>query len=191
MKARDKLLNAAGQLFYEQGITATGIDTIITKASVAKMSLYNNFSSKSELVAAYIEERHQEWLQLFELRLKKAESSKAKVLAIFDAYQDHAESHYERGFRGCGLLNAAAEMPVDAPERKSVRLHKQEVQTLLEKHCQEYLTEHNSNFDLNSLVTHLSFLLEGSIMLAGLEASSDKVVQARQLADSLLEGAIK
>ena len=50
LSARDRLLEAAGILFYNEGIAATGIDTITKKAGVAKKSLYNNFSSKAELV---------------------------------------------------------------------------------------------------------------------------------------------
>ena len=190
MKARDKLLKAAGELFYEQGITATGIDSITARAGVAKMSLYNNFSSKSVLVSAYIDERHHEWLQLFEARLIQASNPQKKILAVFDAYQDHAESHYEKGFRGCGLLNAAAEMPADAPERQAVRQHKQEIHELLTTYCREYLDEHQSPYNPDTLACHLSLLLEGSIMLAGLDANSGKVAQARHLTTSILEGVV-
>ncbi|MEQ7735825.1 helix-turn-helix domain-containing protein, partial [Escherichia coli] len=56
------LLSAAARLFYANGVAATGIDTITSEAGVAKKSLYNNFSSKAELVAAYLEARHEEWL---------------------------------------------------------------------------------------------------------------------------------
>jgi AcrR family transcriptional regulator len=60
--ARDLLLEAAARLFYSDGVGATGIDTITSTAGVAKKSLYNNFASKAELVAAYLESRHEEWL---------------------------------------------------------------------------------------------------------------------------------
>ena len=71
---KNRLLAAAGVLFYNDGIGATGIDAITAKAGVAKMSLYNNFSSKSELVAAFLEARHAEWLALYEIRLEAAHS---------------------------------------------------------------------------------------------------------------------
>lgn len=108
--ARQKILDAAATLFYNDGITATGINTVTAKADVAKMSLYNNFSSKGELVDAYIAARHQEWLDLYQKRLEN-KTAKEAILAVFDAYQDHAEFAYEKGFRGCGLLNAAAGVP--------------------------------------------------------------------------------
>lgn len=52
--ARERLLDAAARRFYEDGVHATGIDTITSEAGVAKKSLYNNFSSKAELVSAYM-----------------------------------------------------------------------------------------------------------------------------------------
>ena len=63
--ARERLLDAAGRLFYADGIAATGINAITAEAGVARMSLYNNFASRDELMLAYIEARHQEWLGLY------------------------------------------------------------------------------------------------------------------------------
>jgi len=129
--ARQKILDAAATLFYNDGITATGINTVTAKADVAKMSLYNNFSSKGELVDAYIAARHQEWLDLYQKRLEKTKTAKEAILAVFDAYQDHAEFAYEKGFRGCGLLNAAAEFPANSSGRNAVRQHKNKLRRLL------------------------------------------------------------
>ena len=64
--AHERLLNAAAVLFYNDGIAATGIDAIVRKAGVAKKSLYNNFASKSDLVAQYLQVRHEEWLALYQ-----------------------------------------------------------------------------------------------------------------------------
>src|SRR6266487_1856767 len=56
--ARDRLLDAASELFYERGVHTAGIDTIIERAAVAKATLYSAFGSKEELVRAYLEARH-------------------------------------------------------------------------------------------------------------------------------------
>ena len=138
--ARQKILDAAATLFYNDGITATGINTVTAKADVAKMSLYNNFSSKGELVDAYIAARHQEWLDLYQKRLEKQNSEKA-ILAVFDAYQDHAEFAYEKGFRGCGLLNAAAEFPANSSGRNAVRQHKEQVEAIVAEHLNRLLKD--------------------------------------------------
>lgn len=88
--AKERLLKAASELFYNDGITATGIDTIIAKAGVAKMSLYNNFASKAELVQAYVQSRKKEWRQLYEERVRGVATPQERILAVFDSYLDHA-----------------------------------------------------------------------------------------------------
>ncbi|HCA5143065.1 TPA: TetR/AcrR family transcriptional regulator [Acinetobacter baumannii] len=181
--ARQKILDAAATLFYNDGITATGINTVTAKADVAKMSLYNNFSSKGELVDAYIAARHQEWLDLYQKRLEKTKTAKEAILAVFDAYQDHAEFAYEKGFRGCGLLNAAAEFPANSSGRNTVRQHKEQVEAIVAEHLNRLLKDSQR---VSYIAAQLSFLLEGSMARAGLEGSSRQLQLARQMAEDIL-----
>ncbi|UDM60648.1 TetR/AcrR family transcriptional regulator [Pseudoalteromonas piscicida] len=183
--AHDRLLDAAATLFYNDGITATGIDTIVKRAGVAKKSLYNNFSSKADLVASYLEARHAEWLKLYEARLRDATGPHGRVMAVFLAYEDHAEHAYERGFRGCGLLNAAAELPAGDTGRTVVRGHKEQVEALLAQHVGDMLGDEPQR--ANQLAHHLAFLLEGAMARAGLEGRSDCLHQARDIATAILE----
>lgn len=183
--ARDRLLRAAAVLFYENGIAGTGIDAIIERAGVAKKSLYNNFASKADLVSQYLQVRHGEWLDLYAVRVVDAHSPKEKVLAVFDAYQDHAEYAYERGFRGCGLLNAAAELTAGDIGRQAVRLHKEEVERLLADHLSELIG--GDRLRATKIARQLAFLLEGAITRAGLEGNSTLVIEARAMASDLLE----
>ncbi len=182
--ARQKILDAAVTLFYNDGITATGINTVTAKADVAKMSLYNNFSSKGELVDAYIAARHQEWLDLYQKRLEKTKTAKEAILAVFDAYQDHAEFAYEKGFRGCGLLNAAAEFPANSSGRNAVRQHKEQVEAIVAEHLNRLLKDSQR---VSYIAAQLSFLLEGSMARAGLEGSSRQLQLARQMAEDILD----
>ncbi|AOA59914.1 TetR/AcrR family transcriptional regulator [Acinetobacter larvae] len=181
--AKQKLLDAAANLFYNDGIHPTGINTITAQAGVAKMSLYNNFPTKSDLIAAYIEARHQQWLDLYAARLAQAEHAVAKVIAVFEAYQDHAEGDYLKGFRGCGLLNAAAEFPAHSPERQAVRQHKEQVEQILKTHLAALYTDQNQCAQQAQL---LSFILEGAIARAGLEGCSDKMLAAKQMVQQQL-----
>lgn len=182
--ARQKILDAAATLFYNDGITATGINTVTAKADVAKMSLYNNFSSKGELVDAYIAARHQEWLDLYQKRLEKTKTAKEAILAVFDAYQDHAEFAYEKGFRGCGLLNAAAEFPANSSGRNAVRQHKEQVEAIVTEHLNHLLKDSQR---VSYIASQLAFLLEGSMARAGLEGSSRQLQLARQMAEDILD----
>jgi AcrR family transcriptional regulator len=181
--ARERVLAAAALRFYSDGVAATGIDTITTGAGVAKMSLYNNFSSKADLVRAYLDARHEEWLTQYRSRLKRAETPRDGVLAVFDTYIDSAAS--EDGFRGCGLLNAAAEMPVGNESRAAVRRYKEEVERLLAGQTAALLPERPDT--ALSLAEHLAFLLEGAMTRAGLEGDSSRLLRARAMAVGLLD----
>jgi AcrR family transcriptional regulator len=183
-RARQQLLEAAARLFYADGLAATGIDTITAEAGVAKMSLYNNFSSKADLVHAYLDARHEEWLTLYRRRLERAAGPRDRVLAVFDAYADHAALAYEHGFRGCGLLNAAAELPAGDPGRAVVRAHKEEVEALLAGHLEDLAP--GGRDQARAMAEHLSFLLEGAVARAGLEGGDARLRHAREIASGLI-----
>ncbi|MFF2840657.1 TetR/AcrR family transcriptional regulator [Paenarthrobacter sp. NPDC057981] len=182
--AREKLLQSAAKLFYADGLASTGIDAVTADAGVAKMSLYNNFASKADLVAAYLNERHEEWLGLYRRRRDAARTPIDRLLAVFDAYTDHAHFEYERGFRGCGLLNAAAELPVGDPGRNIVKVHKEEVEGLLAGHLTEIAPQRGARNAATA--RQLSFLLEGAMARAGLEGNDECLAEARSMAKDLV-----
>lgn len=185
MPARDRLLKAAAELFYAEGVGATGIDAITARAGVAKMSLYNNFSSKADLVNGYLRNRVSEWQDLLAERLRTAGTPRERVLAVFDSYVDHAGLAYAWGFRGCGLLNAAAELPVGDPGRATVAFQKDEVERLFK----QYLGEINpsAEAEVEETAQHLSFLIEGAMARAGLDGHDGRLKTARRIAVSVLE----
>lgn len=183
--ARARLLTAAATLFYDNGIGATGIDAIVARAGVARKSLYNNFSSKADLVNQYLADRHAEWLGLYHRRAESAHTPVDRVLAVFDAYHDHADQACEQGFRGCGLLNAAAELPARDTGRHTVRRHKEEIEALLAAPLTDMLPDDPARAARTA--RHLAFLLEGAIMRAGLEGDSGCVLEARAIASAMLE----
>jgi len=185
--ARDRLLKAAADCFYNDGVNGTGIDAITAAAGVAKMSLYNNFASKDDLVLAYLAARHEEWLELYRARVNPVGDGRSGVAAVFDAYIDHAQMAYQHGFRGCGLLNAAAELPARAPGRELVRGHKEEVQSLLAGHLDDLGTI--AADDVGPLAQQLAFLLEGAMARAGLEGDSSLLHRARDLALHIVDSA--
>ncbi|MBT3150153.1 TetR/AcrR family transcriptional regulator [Streptomyces sp. CHD11] len=185
--ARERVLAAAARRFYAHGVTATGIDTITADAGVAKMSLYNNFPSKADLVLAYLDARHQEWLTRYRARLERADGPRDGVLAVFDTYVDSAEPVRGDTFRGCGLLNAAGELPAGDAGRALVRRQKEEVERLMADQVGMLLP--GCPEAARTLAEHLAFLLEGAMVRAGLEGDSGRLRQARTMAARLLESA--
>src|SRR4051812_48862021 len=106
LSARERLLAAADDLFYEEGIHTVGIDRIIERAGVAKASLYNTFGSKDELVRAYLGGRHQARQDHITERLAQHDTPRTKLLAFFDRL---VEVTADPTFRGCAFANASAE----------------------------------------------------------------------------------
>src|ERR1700675_3951222 len=106
--ARERMLEAANELFYTEGVQTVGIDRIIERAGVAKASLYNVFGSKEELVAAYLESHHENTFARLARAMGKFEDPRGKILAVFDS---QAKSFREPEFHGCAFVAASAEAP--------------------------------------------------------------------------------
>src|SRR4051812_50126969 len=95
--ARDRLLAAAAECFYNNGVNGTGIDAITAAAGVAKMRLYNNFASKDDLVLAYLKARHEEWLDPYPRRLAAAGGARAGGGGGVGADSGPARMGYQHG----------------------------------------------------------------------------------------------
>jgi AcrR family transcriptional regulator len=105
---RDRIIQAATKLFYGEGIRAVSLDAVAEKAGVTKRTLYYHFSSKDDLVAAYLEARDQPNLAVFKRWFSEAEGDLAeKVRAIF---RNLAISARSPKWRGCGFLRTTAEL---------------------------------------------------------------------------------
>ena len=104
--ARERLLEAAGELFYEEGVNTVGIDRVIERAGVAKASLYNTFGSKEELIRSYLDARHEARRARIERGLARFKTPRDKLLGLFDLL---GEIVAEPNFRGCAFMRASAE----------------------------------------------------------------------------------
>lgn len=104
--ARERLLDAADELFYEEGIQTVGIDRVIAHAGVAKASLYDLFGSKEELVRSYLQRRHQLRQARMRDRIARHERPREKILSLFDVF---AEAAANPKFSGCAFARAGAE----------------------------------------------------------------------------------
>jgi AcrR family transcriptional regulator len=106
--ARERLLAAANELFYAEGVQTVGIDRIIERAGVAKASLYNVFGSKEELVAAYLASRHDRTTSRLTEAIESSDDPRQKILAVFE----HQAQQYQRpDFNGCAFIAASTEAP--------------------------------------------------------------------------------
>ncbi len=114
--ARARVLEAAGRLFYAEGVHAVGIDRIIAEAEVAKATFYHHFPSKDDLVRAYVTEQTSR--QRAAVAALPAASPRETLEAVFAAMCDFGAGP---GYRGCPYINAAVEYPDPAhPVRQAI-----------------------------------------------------------------------
>jgi AcrR family transcriptional regulator len=107
--ARERLLAAAEELFYAEGVHTVGIDRVIERAGVAKATLYNTFGSKDELVRAYLMRHNDAWHERLGRQLaERYQTPREKLLGVFDLL---GERSAQPGFHGCAFANASAEAP--------------------------------------------------------------------------------
>lgn len=111
--ARERLLAAAGELFYEAGIAATGVDAVLARAGVSPATMYAHFAGKDALVAAYLERRHGVWRQTWDEVLAELGDPVDRLLSLFAAVSRFRAQEGNR--RGCAFLAAATELPADHP----------------------------------------------------------------------------
>jgi AcrR family transcriptional regulator len=116
---RERILAAAGDLFYHHGIRAVGVDAIAEAAGTNKMTLYRHFSSKDELVAEYLRQAAKGEAACWErLAAQYPGDALAQLRAWLKEMSDHVVSRDERG---CPLANAAVELPdKDHPARRVI-----------------------------------------------------------------------
>jgi AcrR family transcriptional regulator len=128
--AREKVLDVASKLFYQEGVRAVGIDTIVARSGVAKMSLYRNFASKDDLVVAFLVERNQRFFDWWDRATASDDGPPiARLRALVAAT---IEKVRRPDYRGCPFLNTCAEYPAAGhPARAIIEKHKHEVRSRL------------------------------------------------------------
>ena len=179
-EARQRILETADRLFYQDGVRAVGIDRIIAEADVAKMSLYKHFPSKDDLILAVLKYREESVLEFFRSAMQR-HSKKAKnpLRAFFAALKDFFESP---GLRGCPFQNAAVELAdPNHAGTEFVRGHKQRFSQFLRGLVEEIVGKAAAK-----VAPAVSILVEGAIMTAVIQGDPNAADVARDAAMKLV-----
>jgi AcrR family transcriptional regulator len=180
-ETREHVLRVAYDLFYWQGIRATGIDRVASVAGVAPTTLYRLFASKDDLVAAYVERTDQQFRAQFLATLEAAgPDPRAQILAVFDSLAQQVQPDQ---CRGCAFLMTLSEFPdPDLPAHRNAVTAKAWIHGRLGE-----LTERLADVaDPADLADQLTLLVEGvyaSVQALGPEGPAR---QARALAETIL-----
>jgi AcrR family transcriptional regulator len=160
--ARERILDTAEELFYQEGIRAIGIDTVIERSGVAKMSLYRNFASKEDLIAAFLARRNEKYWGWWDgIMARHPESAKRQLEDLFAALPERI---CRPGYRGCSFLNAATEFP-DAGHlgRQAALAHYEELRRRLLALCRRLKV-----MKPKQLADQLLLLIEGAYTAGGI-----------------------
>lgn len=179
--ARERLLAAADELFYAEGVHTVGIDRIIERAGVAKASLYSAFGSKDELVRAYLRGRHESRRTRILTGLERFTTPRERLLGVFDLL---AEIATRPGFRGCAFYNASAESDPSGVVREEAAHNREWTRTLFVD-----LARAAGVPDPEAFADQLVVLYDGATVGARLEAGPRAPLAARRIAAAMLDAA--
>jgi len=124
---RERILSTAHDLFYRDGIRATGIDRVIAESGVAKVTFYRQFARKDDLILAFLALRHERWIAWFGAALARHGGTPAAIVPALAEWFGSAD------YRGCAFLNSVGEFGAALPAVVGVtRDHKRDMTVLVE-----------------------------------------------------------
>lgn len=181
--ARERILSAAYELFSERGVRAVGVDEIVARAGVARMTLYRQFGSKDDLVLAFLDRRRERWTDAW-LRtevLRRSDDPAGRLLAVFDVFDAWFRTP---DFEGCAFINVMLETTEPAhPIRAASVAELANIRSFLEA-----LARDAGVADPAAFAHSWHLLMKGAIVAAG-EGDADAARRAQAIGRLVLEDA--
>ncbi|PWK88282.1 TetR family transcriptional regulator [Lentzea atacamensis] len=178
LTARERILTAADELFYGDGIATTGVDAVVDRAGVALGSVYNNFGGKDGLVEAYLRRRDHLWRALWERVAADAATPRERVLSVFDALLEWCRD--QAADQGCAQVAGLLQLPAGHPAVAVARTHKE--------HLMRRLTELAAGLTgVREVAEDVAILYEGVLvrMLLG-SPPEEAIPRARKMAETVI-----
>ena len=168
--ARERILLTAHDLFYRDGIRSTGVDRVIERAGVTKVTFYRHFKSKNDLIIAYLMYRHERWMRWFTTALQSHGGTLRALVPTM------AEWFRSPEYRGCAFINGVSEIAPALPQVTDItRRHKAEMQ-------QAIAALLPASRRRESLARALALVVDGSIVQAQFRSDPEAVLRdLRQL----------
>ena len=174
---RQQILDTAARLFATQGYLETGINQLIEESAVARRTFYHHFPSKEDLGAAYLDGKSEEWLAVLRGAVESRRSPAGVVRGIFERVEELAKA---TKFRGCSMLNMAAEFAQSNSAMRARVKRAKEAQSAL-------IAELLGAVDVsNTTARQVDVLLEGALVSAGAHLDVQPIRAAMQAALALV-----
>jgi AcrR family transcriptional regulator len=178
--ARERILDAAYELFSRRGIQAVGVNEVTERAGVATATLYRHFPSKDKLVLAFLDLREQRWTKdIIEAEaMRRGSNPEERLLAIFDVLD---EWFHRDDFEAGSFIKVLLELGPKHPAGGASVLHLEQLRAIVRR-----LADEAGLRDTESFARSWHILMEGSIVVAAegdLEAARRGKAMARLLID--------
>lgn len=181
--ARERLLSAASELFYEEGVHTVGVDRIVERAGVAKATLYTLFGNKDGLVRAYLVARHDLTRERMTRELAaRFRTPRERLLGVFEV---QGLSFTEPGFRGCAFVGANAESSPGTSVEEVTDDYRNWIRFLFLD-----LAKEAGATDPEHLARQLVLLYDGAGISAWMDHDPSVANAARTVAEALIDSAI-
>ena len=180
--ARDRLLAAADDLFYAEGVQTVGIDRVIERAGVAKASLYNSFGSKDELVRAYLEGRLERTRAALNAELETYDAPRDRLVGVFAR---EARRLQEADYHGCAFASASAEATEGSGALETTRHYRAWLLGLLTD-----LARQAGARDPDSLARQLQLVYDGAAASGRVEHDEGAARASLSAATALVDAAL-
>ncbi len=174
MKAKEKILIAATDLFHNQGYNSTGINQIIEESGIAKGSFYYNFDSKEDLCVSFLNRRHDFWFDKLKKYIANNKTDQHRVLKAFDFL---TVMNKKEKFRGCSFLNILSEISGD----------NQLILSIIQNHKSDLRHFISSMIEEETLVDHIYLLFEGALIESQLFKNHWPVERAKEIVKKIIE----
>jgi AcrR family transcriptional regulator len=183
VSARERLLRAASELFYEEGVHTVGVDRIVDRAGVAKATLYALFGSKDGLVRAYLAERHDRTRERMTRELAaRFDTPRERLLGVFEV---QGLSFTEPGFRGCAFVGANAESSAGTSVEELTGDYRNWLRSVFVD-----LAKEAGATDPQHLAQQLVLIYDGAAVSAWMDRDPGVAEAARAVAEALVDSAI-
>ncbi|WP_188316252.1 TetR/AcrR family transcriptional regulator [Chitinophaga agrisoli] len=179
---KERILDVAARLFYQQGYNSTGINQVIDEADIAKGSLYNHFPSKSDLLVAYLQQAHERWFADMEVYLSPIKDPRKKILGLFDF---RLNRQLVSNFSGCQFIKASAEIGRGEPKAMDqIKMFKDRLNNYILSLVKQ--AEHKKFLTDEMLTDTIFLLLEGSSTTGVIQHSPEATRKAKKIIEQFL-----
>ncbi|TDV53908.1 TetR/AcrR family transcriptional regulator [Actinophytocola oryzae] len=176
--AEDRVLDAAGGLFYARGVHAVGMDDVRDASGVSLKRLYQLFPNKERLVTAYLQRRDVWWRDRLATHVAGEQDPRRRPLAVFDWLDGW---FHEPDYRGCAWINCYGELgATSAPVAREARTHKESFRTFLRSLAVDAGLPAETG-------DHLLLLAEGAIVTSAIVGDLDAAAKARAAAARIVD----